>query len=561
MALKLTDKFVDFLNSDKFDGLANSIMSLADAAVGGFSDFVNVLLPTLIDAFKWMIQNKEVVLVALAGITASIIAFNIAASANPLGAIVLAISAAVTAIIWLVTNWDTASAWIMDKLQAVANFFVGIWNTIKDLFIGIWNAIRDFFVGIWTGITDWITTQLNNFVAFWKGVWDGIAGFFTNVWNGIVSFFTSIPGNFQKTMESIGTAIWNGIQVIGRFFADLPRNIGLALGEAIGTLLRWGIDFFNWCITAIPQGIQQVGAFFQQLPGNIWNWIVEGLTNWANFWAQMFTSGVQSAGNMFNAIGDWFQKLPQNIWNWIVQGITNLANWGTQMMQAGQTAAGNIINSIGDFFKNLPQNIWDWIVGAVQKIVDWAASMVTSATTEVPKIISNILGFFQALPGDIYNVGADIIKGLWNGIQSMADWVWQQISGFIGGIVDGIKKGLGIHSPSTVFADIGKNMALGIGVGFADNMKSVVKSMTASIPTSFDTGVQVNTAIEAARGITQTDSWINTGNGASSAQGGAQAPTFIQQNTYNSPKALSPAEAARQTRNATKQLILTLQKG
>ena len=68
----------------------------------------------------------------------------------------------------------------------------------------------------------------------------------------------------------------------------------------------------------------------------------------------------------------------------------------------------------------------------------------------------------------------------------MGSWISDNISGFFSGIVDGAKNLLGIHSPSTVFAGIGTNMGLGIGVGFADAMKLVEEDMKKAIPTEFD---------------------------------------------------------------------------
>ena len=47
----------------------------------------------------------------------------------------------------------------------------------------------------------------------------------------------------------------------------------------------------------------------------------------------------------------------------------------------------------------------------------------------------------------------------------MAGWIYDKVTGFFSGIVDGVKDFLGIHSPSTVFADMGKNMALKVRTG------------------------------------------------------------------------------------------------
>ena len=80
--------------------------------------------------------------------------------------------------------------------------------------------------------------------------------------------------------------------------------------------------------------------------------------------------------------------------------------------------------------------------------------------------------------------------------------------GFGKAVLNGIKKVFGIHSPSTVFRDeVGKNLALGIGEGFTDEMANVTSDMQNSIPTSFDTE-------------------LNVGNG--SASGGSSYPNMVE---------------------------------
>ena len=82
-------------------------------------------------------------------------------------------------------------------------------------------------------------------------------------------------------------------------------------------------------------------------------------------------------------------------------------------------------------------------------------------------------------------------------------------SGFFGGVVDNIKDFFGIKSPSTLFRDeIGKNMALGIGVGFGKEMDSISKEMQNAIPTSLDgPNFDINTSVGSniSQAITLTD--------------------------------------------------------
>jgi hypothetical protein len=53
-------------------------------------------------------------------------------------------------------------------------------------------------------------------------------------------------------------------------------------------------------------------------------------------------------------------------------------------------------------------------------------------------------------------------------------------------VTNWFKNLFGIESPSKLFKNlIGKNLALGLGEGFTDEMKSVSEEMAVSVPTEF----------------------------------------------------------------------------
>src|SRR5690625_7735588 len=74
----------------------------------------------------------------------------------------------------------------------------------------------------------------------------------------------------------------------------------------------------------------------------------------------------------------------------------------------------------------------------------------------------------------------------------MVSWIKDKISGFVGGIVSGVKGVLGIKSPSTVFAGIGDNMAIGLGEGFDKAMNKVSDDIEVAIPRDLDVDSNVN---------------------------------------------------------------------
>ena len=58
--------------------------------------------------------------------------------------------------------------------------------------------------------------------------------------------------------------------------------------------------------------------------------------------------------------------------------------------------------------------------------------------------------------------GDSLIKGIGEGIEKAWNWFWGIVGGFIDKFVQGFKEKLGIHSPSTVFYEIGVNMIQGL---------------------------------------------------------------------------------------------------
>ena len=99
----------------------------------------------------------------------------------------------------------------------------------------------------------------------------------------------------------------------------------------------------------------------------------------------------------------------------------------------------------------------------------------------IPTIITNIVKALKDGISKIKDVGAQLLTGLWNGISSKVDWIYNQIKSFAGGVVSKIKSIFGIHSPSKVMAGIGENLALGLGEGWDNKLKTIGGNITASM--------------------------------------------------------------------------------
>lgn len=189
-----------------------------------------------------------------------------------------------------------------------------------------------------------------------------------------------------------------------------------------------------------------------------------------------------------------------------------------ELIQSAGNVAKNVLPVIESVVKNIaetvreqgPDMITRFVAYATEKLpevlklgIQLIVSLVKGLAQNLPELLRGTLAlvdaiisaFLDSLP-NIIEVGKDIVRGLWEGIKAMASWIGEKVSGFVGGLVDGVKGVLGIHSPSRVFAGIGQNMALGLGQGFEKQMQSVTAGIQDAIPTP-----TVDTVYNAAAGL------------------------------------------------------------
>jgi phage-related protein len=198
------------------------------------------LAPILQDIAKF-VQKNATWLVPIAGLIAGIavavkiatvaqIAWNIAAGANPAGAIVLAIVAAIAALIVIVKliidHWDqikavAVAAWqaIMDAIQPVVDFVKEAFDTILGVVLGVWNWIKEHWpllLAILTGpfglSVKFVIDHLDQILDFIKSIPGKIADFLGSVFDIITAPFDRAIGFVKGIWNSFARA-WNGITI------------------------------------------------------------------------------------------------------------------------------------------------------------------------------------------------------------------------------------------------------------------------------------------------------------------------------------------------------------
>ena len=282
-----------------------------------------------------------------------------------------------------------------------------------------------------------IKNQLTNALGpALRGIVDSFNALLTGEGSG-ESFGTAL----QQFIASVGELAPQVIQAGSQILGDIVQGILIALPQLLVTGTQIILELANGILSAIPQLVAQLPAIITEFI----NYISSELPN-------ILQQGVEVLNNfvdgLIGAIPDFVAQLPQVITAFVNFVVSNLPT----ILQSGVDILTNLVEGI---------------ISAIPQLV-----------AALPQIIEAIVSGIGSLMGNILDVGRSIVEGIWQGITNAGSWLVGKITGWFDGVVGSVKRFLGINSPSRVFADqVGANMALGVGEGFADEMGVVERQL------------------------------------------------------------------------------------
>lgn len=370
----------------------------------------------------------------------------------------------------------------------------------SDTITGSTGSMQSAWQNLITGIADDnadFETLVNNLVESIVGK-DGEGGFINNMLprieqalNGIVKMVVSLTDTLLPQITVIG------LNLITSLVSGISENLS-ALLESAEIILS---TLINGVLTALPMLIPMVMQMLETLITTI----LMNLPLLIETGVQMLVSLVQGIANMLptliptivSAVVLMAETLLDNIDLLIDAGIILIFALGDGLLNALPDLLEKVPVIIDKLITALSNNIPKLVENGVVLITNLGIGLIKAIPQlliAISQIIGSMISGFANYYSKLGEVGLNLIKGLWEGISNATSWLRDKISGFFGGVVDDIKDFFGIHSPSTLFKnDIGKNMALGLGEGFADTMADVSADMQGAIPTEFDTNVSMNT--------------------------------------------------------------------
>lgn len=332
---------------------------------------------------------------------------------------------------------------------------------------------------------------LSEFLPSISSVATAFSGMLSGTEGADTAFAIAVQGLVQKVVEQLPAFLNMGVQILSSLASGIVQSIptlvaaipqiimeiGSALAGLLPKVLDMGVQLLDQFTSGIETGLPDMMSRIPEIITQFLNYITEQLPTVLDKGAELLNNLVNG---ILGAIPEMTAALPEII-TAFVQFITdNLPTIIESGINILLNLVSGIIGAIPDLVASIPQIISAITTGIaralpkiiqsgvslLQKFIEGILSNIPALVAALPQIISAIVEGIGALIGGIVDVGKSIVEGIWKGIQEMAGWIYDKVTGFFSGIVDGVKDFLGIHSPSTVFADMGKNMALGLGQGW-----------------------------------------------------------------------------------------------
>lgn len=282
-----------------------------------------------------------------------------------------------------------------------------------------------------------MTMQLGYAIARnWKPIQKG----FQDVWQKVQ---TKFPQAAQNMANAFGLVVREGAtEVITDVYSMITAAVGGDWGQALTSGIAAVLDF--------------MGSDF-------------GKTVLDTVGPMLATAGKKLSGTLAATLGG------------VVSEGGLLTTIGTKLAGLAATIGGEggILATVGAKLAALAASIGPHglLIAAVVAAGAVVITLLVKNWDKVKNFFGRALDWLRNLFSKFVEVGKNLVKGLWEGITGAAKAVGDGIRNLCTGLVNRVKSFFGIHSPSTVMAQLGEYMSLGFANGIADSGNAVDRSM------------------------------------------------------------------------------------
>lgn len=384
-------------------------------------------------------------------------------------------------------------------LDAFADLLPTLLQTVTDLFSQLLNTILTLLPQLIPAVVEAVMTIVQALIDNLPLLVDAAVQLVVALVEGIGM---ALPQLIPAAVQAI-------ITIVEGLIANLPLILDAALQLIMG--LAEGL------LTAIPVLIEALPSIILAIV----DFIIGAIPKIIQAGIELLTALVAALPEIITAIVAAIPQIIEGIITAVLDSIPQLVQAGIDLLVALIQALPEIITTIVAAIPEIIGSIVNALINSIPQIVQAGVQLLVSLIKNLPSIIVEIVkavpqiisGLVNALGkgvSQMAQVGGNLVRGLWQGIQSLASWLWNKVSGWISSIWDGICDFFGIASPSKEMGWVGEMLVEGLAGAINDNGKDAVKAaegmskgindvmqgladeMTTALPTEFNVNGTVN---------------------------------------------------------------------
>lgn len=468
-AIEAVDK-----NADKFKKIGKKIVQpfsglpgILSKAVGAAASAISTGLTTAFSAVQ------PVILGVVKGIgTALSGAFT--ALLSPIGLVVAAIAVLATGFVLLYQNSETFRNGVQTMLDSLKVAFEPVGVALQELmaaFGELGQAVMPLFSELGSGLLSIFTTLVDAGTQ----IAATLIPIITQVITAILPIIQSLLPMITTAITTIMTLITTAINAILPLITTIITAIVPLISMAISII----VPLITTAINIITQIIQTITPIIQQVV----NFIVPIITiavNTINAVIQSITTVLQGIINFVQGVftGDWSQAWEgiKQIFSGVIDAIKAIFEGFGQVVnsivdaivgffESAGTAISEKFSAVGSAITGFMESAAEAVRTAFETAVDKVKAVWDSITTFFSGLVEDIIGVFSSIPERMYEIGANIVQGLINGIRSLWDKATSLASSLGNKVANAVGKGADTHSPSRITEETGEMTGMGLVVG------------------------------------------------------------------------------------------------
>lgn len=324
-------------------------------------------------ALKVMEQGWQALTIVTKAQTAAQWLLNAAMSANPIGIIIAAIVALVTAFVIL---WN--------KSEGFREFWIGLWEKVKEVAGAAWEAISGFFSGAWEKVQE---------------IWGSVSEWFSEKWEAIKSVFETVGEVIKTIFGAIVDYFYQKFEPWIEFYKtawEIISQLAVGCWEIIKAV--WGI-VSEWFSTKV---VEPVKAFFTGLWDGIktaastaWDTIK---TVWGAVKDWFNTTIIQPVTGFFSGLWDGIKKGASDAWDGIKSVFKPVVEWFENKFKTAWQKVKDVFSTGGKIFDGIKEGITEAfktvvnaIIRGINKVIAIPFKAINSALDKIRD--AEILGF------------------------------------------------------------------------------------------------------------------------------------------------------------------------